>query len=87
MYSSYALHIESLQETCIPSLKSFEPTVTKLRTGQEMVHKINQRGIIKKRNNVEFLFLCTTLEQLPETCIHVARLKSFWTYGDKVFNL
>jgi len=36
---------ESLPETCIPSMESFEPMVTKLCSGQEMLYKINQRGI------------------------------------------
>jgi len=34
-YGSYALHFESLLEACIPSLESFAPTMTKLRSGQE----------------------------------------------------
>jgi len=37
--------------------------MTKLRSGQEMLYKINQRVIIKKRNKVELRF------SLPETCI------------------
>ena len=41
---SWAQLFESLQGTCIPSLESFEPMVTKLRSGQEMLYK-NQRGI------------------------------------------
>jgi len=42
-------HIESLQETCITSLRSFKPMETKLCSGQEILYKINQRGIIKKK--------------------------------------
>ena len=60
-YGSCALHFESLPETCIPSMESFEPSVTKLCSGQEMLYKINQRGKVKKRNKVELRFLCTAL--------------------------
>ena len=59
--SSCALHFESLPETCITSLESFEPMVTKLCSGQEMLYKINQRKVIQKRNKVELRFLCTAL--------------------------
>jgi len=57
----FALHLKSLPETCIPSMESFEPMVTKSWSGQEMLYKINQRGIIQKRNKVELRFLCTAL--------------------------
>jgi len=43
--------------------------VTKLCSGQEMLYKINQRGIIKKRNKVELWFLSLHFESLPEACI------------------
>jgi len=46
-YDNCAQPFESLQETCIPSLESFELMVTMLRLGQEMLYK-NQRGLIKK---------------------------------------
>ena len=42
-----------MPETCITSLESFEPMVTKLCFGQEILKKINQRGIIQKPNKVE----------------------------------
>jgi len=35
--------------------------VTKLCSGQEMLYKINQRGIIKKQNKVKLRFLCNEL--------------------------
>jgi hypothetical protein len=61
-YGSCALHFELLQETCTPSLESFEPMVTKLRSRQEMLYK-NQ----SKRNNskmeqgrVKVLVQCTS---------------------------
>ena len=38
-YGSCALPSQSLQEICIPSLKSFEPIVTKLCSGQDMLYK------------------------------------------------
>ena len=53
-------YFESLQETCIVSLKSFEPMVTKLCSGQEMLYKSNQRGIIKKQGRVMVLVHCTS---------------------------
>jgi len=43
----------------IPRLESFEPVVTKVRSGQGMHYKIKQRGIIQNRNKVELKFLCT----------------------------
>jgi len=42
-------------------MESFEPLVTKLCSAQEMLYKINQRGIIQKWNKVELGFLCTAL--------------------------
>jgi len=43
-YGSCALHLESLPETCIPSDESFEPTVTKLCSGQVMLYKNQSKG-------------------------------------------
>jgi len=45
--------------------------MTKLRYGQEMllVYKINQRGIIKKRNTVELRFCALHFKSLPEAFI------------------
>jgi len=67
-YGSCALHFASLPETCIPSIKSFEPLVTKLCSGQEMFYKINQRGIIKKQNK-SYSSCALHFASLPETCI------------------
>jgi len=63
-------------------MESFKPMVTKLCSGQEMLYKINQRGIIKKRNEVELQFLYTALRVIAgnmHTKYGVIR-----TYGDKV---
>ena len=46
-YGSSALHFKLLPKTCIPSLESFEPMVTKLCFRQELLYKINQRGTIQ----------------------------------------
>jgi len=73
---------ESLTETCIPSIESFEPMVTKLCSRQEMLYKINQRGIIKKRNKVELRFLCTALRVIARN-MHI-KYGVIRTYGDKV---
>jgi len=56
--------------------------VTKLYTGQEMLYKINQRGIIKKRNKVELWFLCTALRVVARN-MHT-KYGVIQTYGDKV---
>jgi len=41
-------------------MESFEPMVRKLCSGQEMLHKINQRGIIKtEQGRVTVLVHCT----------------------------
>jgi len=41
-------------------MESFEPMVTKLCSGQEILYKY-QKGLIKKRNKAEIQFLCTAL--------------------------
>ena len=56
--------------------------VTKLCTGQEMLYKINQRGIIQKRNKVELWFLCTALRVVARN-MHT-KYGVIQTYGDKV---
>ena len=56
--------------------------VTKLCTGQEMLYKINQRGIIQKRNKVELWFLCTALRVIARN-MHT-KYGAIQTYGDKV---
>jgi len=56
--------------------------VTKLCSGQEMLYKINQRGIIKKRNNVELWFLCIALNVIARN-MHT-KYGVIRTYGDKV---
>jgi len=76
------MHLESLPETCIPSLESFEPMMTKLRSGQEMLYKINQRWIIRKRKNVELWLLCTALQFIARK-MHT-KFKVIWTYDDNV---
>ena len=43
----------------IQSVESFEPMMTNLRSGQEMLYKINQKGT--KTENVELRILCTAL--------------------------
>ena len=59
-------------------MESFVPLVKKLRCGQEMLYKINQMGIIKIRNKVELLFLCTALRVMH------TKFEVIWTYDDKV---
>ena len=71
-----------MQETCIASLESFEPMVTMLCSGQEMLYKINQRGITQKRINVELRFLCTALRVIARN-MHT-KYGVIRTYGDKV---
>jgi len=56
--------------------------VTKLCFGQEMLYKINQRGIIEKRNQVELRFLCTALRVIARS-MHT-KFGVIWTYDDKV---
>ena len=48
-------------------MESFEPMVTKLCSGQEILYKINQRRIIQKRNKVELRFLCTALRVIARS--------------------
>ena len=74
------MHFQSLQETFILSLESFEPMV-KWRSGQKMLYK-NQRGIIKKQYKAELLFLCTALPVIARN-MHT-KFWVIWTYGDKV---
>jgi len=68
--------------TCIPSMESFEPMVTKLCSGQEMLYQINQREIIQKRNNVELRFLCTALRVITKN-MHT-KFGVIWNYSEKV---
>jgi len=75
-YDYCAQPFESLQETCIPSLESFELMVTMLRSGQEMLYK-NQRGLIKKQNRVELPFLCTALQVIVRN-MHTSHLNLWW---------
>jgi len=64
-------------------MESFEPMVTKLCSGQEMLYKINQRGIIQKRNKVELRrFLCTALRVIARN-MHT-KYGVIRTYGNKV---
>ena len=56
--------------------------MTKLRSGQKMLYKINQRGIIKNRNKVELRFLCTALRVIARN-MHT-KFGVIWTYDDKV---
>jgi len=56
--------------------------MTKLRSGQKMLYKINQRGIIKNRNKVELRFLCTALRVIARN-MHT-QFGVIWTYDDKV---
>jgi len=63
-------------------MESFKPMVTKLCSGQEMLYKINQRGIIQKRNKVELGFLCTALRVTARN-MHTKH-RVIRTYGDKV---
>jgi len=51
-------------------MESFEPMVEKLCSGQEMLYKINQRGIIKKNGTSWSYDSCALhFESLPEACI------------------
>jgi len=56
--------------------------VTKVWSGQEMLYKINPRGILKKRNKVELRFLCTALQVIARN-MHT-KYGVIRTYGDKV---
>jgi len=56
--------------------------MTKLLSGQEMLYKINQRGIIQIRNKVELRFLCTVLRVIARS-MHT-KFGVIWTYDDKV---
>jgi len=47
-----------------------------------MLYKINQRGIIKKRNKVELRFLCTALRVIARN-MHT-KYVVIWNYGYKV---
>jgi len=57
--------------------------LVKLCSRQEMLYKINQRGIIKKRNKVELRFLCTALQVIARN-MHTCKYGVIQTYGDKV---
>jgi len=63
-------------------MESFEHMVTKLCSGQEMLYKINQRGIIQKQNNAELRFLCTALRVIARNMY--TKYGVIRTYGDKV---
>jgi len=65
----------------IPSLEPFEPMMTK-RSGQEMLHKINQKEIIEKRKKVELRILCTALQVIARN-VHT-KFGVIRTYDDKV---
>jgi len=56
--------------------------MTKLRSRQEMLYKINQRGIIQKQNKVELRFLCNALQVIARS-MHTT-FGVIWTYDDKV---
>jgi len=75
-YGSCALHFESLREACMPSLESFGPMMTKLRSGQgkqddaaaddeaaadQSKHYMSHSQATHKRNKVDVWFLCTAL--------------------------
>ena len=81
-YGSCALHFRSLQETCTPSLKSFESMVTNLHSGQEMVYKNQSKGNNSKRNKVELKLLCTALRVIARK-MHT-KFGVIWTYGEKL---
>jgi len=49
-----------------------------------MLYKINQRGIIQKRNKVELRFLCTALQVIARN-MHTKH-GVIRTYGDKVMH-
>ena len=63
-------------------MESFEPMVTKLCSGQYMLHKINQRGIIQKRNKGELRFLFTALRVIARS-MHT-NVGIIWTYDAKL---
>ena len=77
-----ALHLSLLPETCLPKMESFEPMVTKLCSGQDLLYKINQRGIIKKRNRVGLWFLRTAIRVIAIS-MHT-KFGVIWTHNDKV---
>jgi len=62
-------------------MESFELTMTKLCSGQEISIKINQRGVIHKRNKVVTV-LCTALQMIARN-MHT-KFEVILTYGDKV---
>ena len=63
---SCALHFGSLQETCIPSLESFELIVTKLCSGQEISIKGDNSETGQGRVMVPVY--CTSLQLLLPLC-------------------
>jgi len=71
-----------IDKTCIPNMEPFEPMVTKLCFGQEMLYKINQRDLNQKRKKVELRFLCTALRVIARN-MHT-KYGVILTYGDKV---
>jgi len=56
--------------------------VRKLCSGQEMLYKINQRGIIQERNKVKLRFLCTAFRVIARS-MHT-KFGVIWIYDDKV---
>jgi len=56
--------------------------MTKVCSGQEILYKINQRGLIKKMNNVELRFVCTSRRVIARN-MHT-KYGVIRTYGDKV---
>jgi len=56
--------------------------VTKLRSGQEMLHKTQSKRNNSKQNNVELKFLCTALYVFARN-MHI-KFGVIWTYDDKV---
>ena len=56
--------------------------VTKICSGQELLYKINRKGLIKKRNKVELRFLCTVFRVIAR--IMHTNIGVIWTYDDHV---
>jgi len=76
------VHCTTLPKTCITGMESFEPMVTKLCYGLEMLNKIDQKRIIQKLNKVELQLLCTALQVIARN-MHT-KYGVIRTYDDKV---
>jgi len=68
-YGSCALHFQSLPETCMLTLESFESMLTQLRSGQELLYKNHSKGNNSKTERWSYGSCALHFELLPEACI------------------